>query len=167
VALFGGTPAADADGVSLTTLGGSNADPVDLFQALNDAIAMYGYPDIGTGLALGVRTVFAALPYYVYLFTNDVTGQLQAIADQGIVLVSDLAGAAILPVQIIGDVLYVATNIPAQMVARLTGVTGASILPLLPPEPPFTSTPGQTTLPDTAIPVCGDGGLDAATCMAS
>jgi len=36
----------------------------------------------------------------------------------------------------------VATNVPAQILARLTGVTGASIFPLLPP-PPFTPPPEQ------------------------
>jgi len=167
VTLFGGTPAANADGVSLTTLGTSNADPADLFQALNDAIDMYGYPDIATDVALGARTIFASLPYFVYEFTNDITAQLQTIAQQSIFLVSDLAAAAVLPVQLVGDILYVATNIPAQIVARLTGVTGASIFPLLPPEPPYTSTPEQPAPADTTTLACGDASFDGAACLAS
>ena len=39
VSLFGGTPLSGSDGVPLTTLGGSDVDPVDLKQALEDAIA--------------------------------------------------------------------------------------------------------------------------------
>jgi hypothetical protein len=42
VTLFGGTPPALSDGVSLTTLGGSDAVPVDLHQALRDMIAIFG-----------------------------------------------------------------------------------------------------------------------------
>src|SRR6185437_9100529 len=59
VTLFGGAPPANSDGVSLTTLGGSDVDPVDLHQALEDAIAMNGYPDIVTNVALSLRTIFA------------------------------------------------------------------------------------------------------------
>ena len=71
-----------------------------------------------------------------------------------------------MPVPILGDLLYVATNIPAQIVARLTGVTGASIFPLLPPPPP--SWPGQRSrrrrriilvcggAPGSAAVLCGE-----------
>ena len=83
-------------------------------------------------MALSLRTIFATIPYYVYNFTSGGT----------------------LPIPILGDILYVATNIPAQIVAWLTGVTGASIFPLLPPGPP--SWPGQeATEPDTSILACG------------
>ena len=133
VTIFGGTPRAGSDGVSLTTLGASDLEPVDLHQALEDAIAMNGYPDIVTNVALSLRTIFATLPYYVWTLTNDGT----------------------LPIPILGDVLYVATNIPAQIVAWLTGVTGASILPLLPPGPPSWPMPEQATVPDTFILACG------------
>ena len=88
--------------------------------------------------------------------TNDITAQLQTIVTQNIFLIRPLAAVALVPVQIAGHVLYVATNVPAQIVAQLTGVRGASIFPLLPP-PPFTS-PEQATPPDTAIRLdCGDG----------
>ncbi|MCH9666329.1 MAG: alkaline phosphatase family protein [Actinomycetia bacterium] len=169
VTLFGGTPAVGSEGVSLTDLGDSNVFPVNddeaLRGSLQDAIAMYGYPDIGTQLALGARTIFATVPYVVYGLTNDVVSSLQAIADQGIFLISLLARLAIAPVQFIGDVTYVMTNTGAQIVARLTGVTGASIFPLWPPAPPsFPTTPEEAAVPD-ALLLCGDAdGLSAALC---
>jgi hypothetical protein len=74
-----------------------------------------------------------------------------------------------LPIPILGNVLYVVTNVPAQIVAWLTGVTGASIFPLLPPGPP--SWPGQEEeiAPDTVILACGDpsGSAADASCDAS
>ncbi len=131
--LFGAPPPTNSDGVSLTSLGGGDVEPVDLHQALEEMIAMNHSPDIVTDVALSLRTIFATIPYYVYNFTSGGTQ----------------------PIPILGDVLYVATNIPAQIVAWLTGVTGASIFPLLPPGPP--SWPGQeeATEPDTAILACG------------
>ena len=140
MSLFGGTPRAGSDGVPLTTLDGSDVDPVDLHQALNDAIAMNGYPDIVTNVALGLRTIFATVPYYVYMLGNDIGGGLPEII--------------LLPVQLAFDALYVVTNVPAQIVARLTGVTGASIFPLLPPEPPVFPPAEEATLPDSARLVC-------------
>ncbi|BBY83105.1 alkaline phosphatase family protein [Mycolicibacterium pulveris] len=165
--LFGATTPDHFDGVSLTTLGSSDVDPVDLHQALLDAIAMNGYPDIITDIALGVRTIFTSIPYFVYNFTYDTIGQLQAIADQDMFLVSALAGLAIVPVQLLGNLLYVATNIPAQIVARLTGVTGNSIFPLIPP-PPSTWPPEQTYVPDLATLACGGSAATAgAPCNAA
>ena len=139
---------------------GSTVDPgANLFQVLNDSIDMYGYPDPVTNAALVTRTLFALVPYFVYTFTNDITAQLQAIGGLGAV--------AAVAIRIVGDLLYVATNIPAQIVARLTGVTGASIFPLFPPEPPSTPSLEQATLPDPAILACDDGSLLRATCIAS
>ncbi len=133
LALFGAPPPADADGVSLMTLAGSDEGPGpgNLHQALQEMIATNQSPDIVTDLALSLRTIFATIPYYVWTLTNDGT----------------------LPSPI-GEVLYVVTNIPAQIVARLTGVTGARIFPLLPPGPP--SWPGQeATETDTVVLACG------------
>ena len=142
MSLFGAAPSSDSDGVPLTTLGKSEVDPVDLKQALNDEVAMQGYPDIATIAALSVRTIFATVPYVVYTATNDVTAQLQAIANEDIFLVSALALVVVVPVQIGGDGLYVATNTVAQIVGRLTG---AGVIP------PGTSAPQQETLPDSVI----------------
>lgn len=137
VTLFGGTPRAGSDGVSLTTLGGSDLDPVDLKQALKDAIATNGYPDIGTQVALGVRTVFASVPYYVLTFGKDIVAALPSF----------LSG----PAQIVIDGLYVITNIPAQIVSFLTGVSGARIFPLLPPAPPAFTPEQDAILPDAVL----------------
>lgn len=158
VTLFGGAPAPYSDGVPLPDLGDGDFVPVDgdaLREVLQDAIGTYGYPDIGTQIALGVRTVFASVPYFVDEITIGLTSALQGIADQDIFLISPLAALAIVPVQFIGDLVYVATNVVAQIVARLTGVTGASIFPLWPPAPPsFPSTPEEATVLQ-ALMVCG------------
>ena len=162
--LFGGIPSSDSDGVSLTTLGSSDVFPVNddeaLRGALQDAIAMYGYPDIGTNIALGVRTIAATVPYIVYGLTESLTAGLQQIVDQEIFLISPLAALAIVPVRLIGNLTYVVTNVVAQIVARLTGVTGASIFPLWPPAPPSVESPldtAQLCEGDTAaaLPTCG------------
>jgi hypothetical protein len=51
---------------------------------------------------------------------------LQSIANQGIPLVSALATVAVLPVQFIGDSLFVVTQALAEVVGRLTG---AGVIP--------------------------------------
>ena len=162
--LFGGIPSTDSDGVSLTTLGSSDVFPVNddeaLRGALQDAIAMYGYPDIGTNIALGVRTIAATVPYIVYGLTESLTAGLQQIVDQEIFLISPLAALAIVPVRLIGNLTYVVTNVVAQIVARLTGVTGASIFPLWPPAPPSVESPMDTAQlcegdSEAALPACG------------
>ena len=162
--LFGGIPSTDSDGVSLTTLGSSDVFPVNddeaLRGALQDAIAMYGYPDIGTNIALGVRTIAATVPYIVYGLTESLTAGLQQIVDQEIFLISPLAALAIVPVRLIGNLTYVVTNVVAQIVARLTGVTGASIFPLWPPAPPSVESPLDTAQlcegdSEAALPACG------------
>jgi hypothetical protein len=134
------------DGVSLLDLGGADQGPfgqAELHQALKDMIATNHSPDFFTDVALSLRTIFATIPYYIWTLNNDGT----------------------IPIPILGDVLYVATNIPAQIVARLTGVTGASIFPLFPPGPP--SWPGQEEpiAPDTAVLACGSGELGSAAAM--
>jgi hypothetical protein len=154
VSLFGGTPRAGSDGVPLTTLAGSDLDPVDLKQALHDAIAQNGYPDIATNVTLGVRTVFTSLPYFVFTFGNDIEA-----------MVPDILAA---PVRILFDGLYVITNVPAQVVAFLTGVSGASIFPLLPPAPPMFPPADDALLPDSAIlaSCAGAGSVEKSLCGA-
>jgi hypothetical protein len=165
--LFGYDPAGDADGVSLLDLDDSTVTPGDnttaLRQALNDAIAMYGYPDIGTNIALTVRTIATTIPYYVDNITNGIVSALQGLAAQEIFLISPLASLAIIPVDIIGDLAYIATNIVAQIVARLTGVTGASIFPLQrPATPTFPEAPDVATTPDLVALTCTDGRVTGA-----
>ncbi len=141
VSLFGGIPKADSDGVPLMTLAGTDVHPVDLKKALNDAIAMNGPPDFVTDVALSLRTIFATVPYYVYTFGNDI--------------IAGLPPDLVVPVKLVFDALYVATNVPAQIVALLTGVTGASIFPLLPPDPPVFPPAEEATPPDSVNLVCG------------
>ncbi|KWX64153.1 alkaline phosphatase family protein [Mycobacterium sp. NAZ190054] len=156
----------DLDGVSLTELGDADLTPVNNDEALRetllDIIAKYGYPDIGTNLALGARTIFASIPYFVDMITTGLTTSLQSIVDQDIFLISAVAALAIIPVRIIGGLTYVGTNIVAQIVARLTGVTGASIFPLWPPAPPsFPDAPDIST-PDLVALMCSDGRITGA-----
>lgn len=140
VSLFGGTPRAGSDGVTLQSLAAGDELPDDLVQALRDAIADNDYPDLITNIALGARTVFATVPYYVLELKRD--------------LGAGLPNFLLLPFNAVFDGLYVATNVPAQIVAFLTGVTGARIFPLLPPEQPdFAPTPAPTA--DARLLACG------------
>jgi hypothetical protein len=151
VSLFGGTPRPGSGGVPLMTLRGSDVLPDDLHQALKAAIADNNYPDIVTNVALALRTIFATVPYYIYEFGNDFT--------------ADVPDFLVVPVKFIFDGLYIATNVPAQIVALLTGVSGASIFPLFPPPPPAfpdESAPDSVTLvceDATAGSVCGESGV--------
>lgn len=145
VTLFGGTPAPKSDGVSITGPGGSTVTPIDddaaLRAAVLDVIGKYGYPNIGTDLTLGVRTVAASVPYFLNQAFQQVTAQLRSVAEKNIFVISPLAQAMTVPVQLVGSLTYAATNVVAQVVARLTGVTGASLVPIfIPPLPPLVGT---------------------------
>ena len=140
VSLFGGIPLSGSDGVPLTSLG-DGVDPVDLKQALEEAIAQNKSPDILTNVRLGLRTIFATIPYYIYDFGSGAGAGLPSFL--------------VLPVKLVFDGLYVATNVPAQLVALLTGVSGASIFPLLPPPPPNFPPAEDAILLDSARLLCG------------
>lgn len=141
VSLFGGTPRPGSDGVPLTSLGGGSTHPNDVKEALLAAIAQNDYPDLVTNLSLGIRTIFATIPYYVYTFGNDSAAGLPRFL--------------VVPVKVFFDGLYVITNVPAQVVAFLTGVSGARIFPILPPaQPMFPPSEGATMLSALA---CGSG----------
>ncbi|WP_158423505.1 alkaline phosphatase family protein [Mycobacterium sp. EPa45] len=136
-ALFGLT--FSAEGMPLMDRSANDYKPVAagqaaLNQALTDAIAMYGYPDIATNVALVVRTIAATIPYVVYTLFNGLT--------------ADMSSPLKLPIQFVGAVLYQLTNIPAQIIARLTGVTGNQIIP--PDLWPYTPVPGVQPLPPVA-----------------
>ncbi|MCG7597669.1 alkaline phosphatase family protein [Mycobacterium sp. PSTR-4-N] len=159
--LFGGTPSGDSDGTSLTDQDDSNVDPVNDDGALRadllEIIAKYGYPDDATEARLALRTIVTSVPYFVFGATNQLTSGLQDLVDLGIPLVSLVAKVAIIPVQLGGDLVYVATNLAAQIVAKLTGVEGASIFPLWPPAPPaIEPQPDETTTLVDLFAVCGD-----------
>ncbi|MGN7780374.1 alkaline phosphatase family protein [Mycolicibacterium sp. 22603] len=170
VTLFGGTVRPGSDGTSMTELT-NNVRPIDnddaLRAALQDIIGKNGYPDIATDVALGIRTIFASIPYFLVDIVDGIVGGLKAVAGQNIFLVSFLAGAAVGPVEFIGDLGYVVTNFAAQIVARITGVTGASIFPLWPPAAPD-FTPYDPDQLITMVAVCGDPSAAAsAQCPAS
>ena len=147
VNLFGAPPRSDFDGVSLATKTDSIVDPVDLGQALNDAVNTFGYPNIGTDIALGIRTIFGSIPYFLDGFVTTITGQLQSIVEQDIFLVSALAGAAEFLVQITGDVLVFTTQAVARVVAYLTG---AGTIP--PTDLPLTPPPADSVLVPVLLP---------------
>ena len=148
VNLFGAPPRLDFDGVSLVTNKTDDiVDPVDLGQALNDAVDTFGYPNIGTDVALGIRTIFGSIPYFLDGFVTTITGQLQSIVEQDIFLVSALAGAAEFLVQITGDVLVFTTQAIARVVAYLTG---AGTIP--PTDPPLTPPPADSVLVPVWLP---------------
>jgi len=139
VDLFGVPLRSDFDGVPLQTKNSSIVSPVNLNRALTDAIGMYGYPNIGTDLALGVRTVVASVPYFLDIITNTITGQLQALVDQEIFLISAFAQGAQFVVQLSGDVLVAVTQAVARVVATLTG-SGV----IAPTDPPLPAPPADS-----------------------
>jgi hypothetical protein len=148
-ALFGLTPPSYSAGNPLMDLSASNYKPVlpgqaALNQALTDAINMYGYPNVVTNIALDLRTIVGFVPYFVYSVFNGLT--------------ADMTGPLKLPIQFLGAVLYQAVNIPAQIIARLTGVTGNQIIP--PDLWPYTTVPGVQPLPP-APPATAVPGLEA------
>ena len=82
--------------------------------------------------ATGLRTLVGFPPYIIYNTTNSIAGSLPSFLSP--ILSPVVYG--------IGAVLYQSFNIPAQFIARATGVTGNY---LIPPELwPFTSLPSGT-----------------------
>lgn len=135
-ALFGLTPPSYSAGQPLMDRAASDYKPVDpgfeaIKLALTDAIGMYGYPDIQTEVALDLRTIVGFVPYFIYTVFNGLT--------------ADMSSPLKLPIQFVGAVLYQLVNIPAQIIARLTGVTGNQIIP--PDLWPYTPVPGVQPLP--------------------
>lgn len=129
--LFGAPVPGYSDGVSLTSLADSDEDPADLRQALLDMIATNSNPGLITTVALGTRTIFASIPYFIMDFTVGT------------------------PFAFVGDILYVPTNFVAQIVALLTGVHGARIFPILPPPAP--TWPQQEQQATVLVMSCGGG----------
>jgi len=108
---------------------------------------MYGYPNIGTDIALGIRTVVASVPYFLDIITNTITGQLQSLVDQQIFLISALAQGAQAVVQLSGDVLVAVTQAVARAVGYLTGAGTISPSDLPLPAPPADSVLVPAQLP--------------------
>ena len=142
VSLFGIAQRSDFDGVPLQTKSTGIVAPVDLKQALGDAVSMYGYPNIGTDLALGTRTVFASIPYFIDGFVTDITDTLQSVVDQDIFLISGIAEVTKWIVEFNGDLAVGVTQAMARVVAYLTG---AGTIP--PSDPPLPPPPADSELP--------------------
>lgn len=106
-----------------------------LHQALTDAVAMYGYPDIAKDLAMTWRTIATTIPWLIYTAFDGIASA-----------VPDFLESA---VKFIGAICYDIAYIPAQIVARITGVTGNSIIPE--DWSPWTPTPGTQTEPPAAV----------------
>jgi hypothetical protein len=141
--LFGLAPDPRSDGVPLQSLNGSSTDPLSktvLQNALKAQMASNDYPNIIVNVALSTRTIVAFLPYYV----------------QGADLPAPL-----------GDILYVATNTPAQVVALVTGVWGARLFQILPPPPIVITPDGPNSIEAAFRTDCGGPTLAAAACIAS
>lgn len=148
--LMGFDPRPGSDGVPLQDLSGSDEHPDDQIAALEAQIASNKTPGLITNLRLSVRTIFAFIPQYIYDARN---------------------GSDSVPLRLILDGAYVVTNIPAQIVAFATGVYGASIFPIIPPQPPTDYPPAEDlTAPDTVLvlacsspsatgSLCGEGSV--------
>jgi hypothetical protein len=141
LALFGAPQPTNLDGVPLQSLHGSDSAQLtqaELQEVLAAQFASSDFPNIFVNTALSLRTIVAFLPYIVH-------GQ-------------DLPAP-------LGDILWVATNVPAQVVAWATGIQGASLLPILPPPPAITFIPDQANSIGTMLSQdCS--GLAAAQCVA-
>ncbi len=124
LSLFGIPLRSDFDGVSMafdpTVLNGL-VDPVDLKQALTDAIAMYGYPNIGNDITLAIRTLAGSVPYFLDKFVVGIDTFLQGIVDQDIFLVSGLAEVAQQINEFFGGLTVNVTNTLAMGVTHLLG----------------------------------------------
>ena len=147
LSLFNIAQRSDFDGVPLQDKDAGVVAPVELKQSITDALGMYGYPDIALDVALSVRTIAGAVPYFLNGFVNQATGFLQGIVDQEIFLVSTLAQVAEFAVGFIGGALVDVTQVIAGVVARLTG---SGVIP--PSDQPLPPNPGAALLPASAIP---------------
>ena len=132
--LFGIAQRSDFDGVPLQQKADGVLAPVDLKQSITDALGLYGYPQAAIDFALSVRTIVGAVPYFLNIFVEDITGFLQGVVEQEIFLISTLAQVAEFAVGFLGGVLVDVTQVIAGVVARLTG--SGAIAPTDPPLPP-------------------------------
>ncbi len=120
-----------------------------LKNALNDALGMYGYPDIATNLSLTLRTLAATVPYAVYTLFSGLADPGDCSSFTCILFeANSLPELVAVPVLFVGAVIYNIVNIPVQVIVRLTGVTGNQIIPRN--WWPFLPVPGTQPVPPTA-----------------
>jgi len=134
VSLFGAPLRSDFDGVPMTTKTSGIVDPVNLKTSLSNAVAANGYPNIGTDIALGTRTIFATVPYLIDGLVTTINGFLQGIVDKNIFLISSLADFTKWIVTFNGNLAVGVTQAVATGVAYLTG--SGTIAPTDPPLSP-------------------------------
>ncbi|MEB3034456.1 alkaline phosphatase family protein [[Mycobacterium] nativiensis] len=143
LSLFGIPMRSDFDGVSLAddpAVLDSIVTPVDLKQSLLDAIAMYGYPNIGNDIMLALRTAVTAIPYGLHVVVGEIDKFLQSIVDQDIFLVSALAEATQWVVNTVGGAVVNVTDEVGRAFAYLTG-SGV----IAPTDPPLSSGSAEFT----------------------
>jgi hypothetical protein len=122
---FGIPMRADFDGVPMQSdpeILDSFVMPVDLKQALTDAINSFGYPNIGTDIMLSLRALAGGAGFFIesYLLPP-ISNYLQTIIDQDIFLISGLAQGAQWVLNTVGGVVAdVATDL-GRAVGYLTG----------------------------------------------
>jgi hypothetical protein len=153
--IFGVPLRSDFDGVPMQTdpeILNSLVDPVNLKQALLDAFAMSGYPNIGNDITLGIRTVFTSIPYLIDHYVGEINTYLQTIVDQDTFLVSDLAEVSQQIVRFTGDVGIAVTDPIARAVAYLTG---AGVIP--PTDPPLPTPAEASELPGPLAATASEG----------
>ncbi len=141
----------DFDGSPMSTdpaILDSIVTPTDLKQSLSDAIAMYGYPNIGNDIMLGIRTVVTSIPYGINLVVTEIDKFLQSIVDQDIFLISGLAELLQQVNNFVGGAVVDVTDTLARGVAYLTG-SGV----MAPTDPPLPPPPGgsEASLFDTLL----------------
>ncbi|WP_409428852.1 alkaline phosphatase family protein [Mycobacterium sp. SMC-11] len=158
LSLFGVPLRSDFDGVSMAddpSILNSIVAPADLKQALLDALAMYGYPNIGNDIELAIRTVLTSIPYGLNLVVTEIDKLLQSIIDQDIFLISGLAQFAQQINDFVGGLVVDTSVALARGVAFLTG--SGVIEPTDPPLP----LPGASEFSDPWGLLTGDGNLFA------
>ncbi|NDJ89255.1 alkaline phosphatase family protein [Mycolicibacter kumamotonensis] len=164
---FGIPMRADFDGVPMQTdpaILDSFVMPVDLKQALTDAINSYGYPNIGTDLMLSLRALAGGAGFFIesYLLPP-ISNYLQTIIDQDIFLISGLAQGAQWALNTVGGMV---ADVATQLGRAVGYLTGAGVIPPIDaPLPP----PGSAEVTDSlaallaghtvAAPGLGDPGL--------
>jgi len=161
VSLFGAPLRSDFDGVPInqnSAVLNSLVRPVSLNsaapggalnQTLTDAINSFGYPNIGTDIKLGIRTIAGAVPYILNIAVTAVTDQLNSLAAQNIFLLSPVAAASAFLVSLIGGAVVSATNSLANVIGYLTGAGT-----IAPNDPPLSSVPSTDALLSAgALPV--------------
>ena len=115
---FGIAPLPYMEGAALTapSFNGTYVDPgPNLFSALSASFAAQGYPNMVTDVSLTSRTIAVTIPYLMY----------DPISN----LVDSMPDFLQAPVSWVGAGVYQSVNIPVQIWARITGVTGNQIIP--------------------------------------